>query len=110
MTEALAIALAQTNPMVGAIDANLAKIRDARACAARQGADLVVFTELMITGYPPEDLILKPMFQDAARAALKELAADTADAGPALLLGAPWREGKNLYNSVFLLDGGVIVR
>ena len=108
MTDALAIALAQTNPTVGAIDANLAKIRDARARAAVEGADLVVFTELVITGYPPEDLILKPMFQDAARAALEQLAADTADGGPALLLGAPWRERENLHNSVFLLEGGAI--
>ena len=108
MTDALAIALAQTNPTVGAIDANLAKIRAARARAAAEGADLVVFTELVITGYPPEDLILKPMFQDAARTALEQLAADTADGGPALLLGAPWREREKLHNSVFLLEGGAI--
>ena len=108
MTDALVIALAQTNPTVGAIDANLAKIREARARAASQGADLVVFTELVITGYPPEDLILKPMFQDAAGAAIEQLAADTGDGGPALLLGAPWRADGKLHNSVFLLDGGVI--
>ncbi len=108
MTDALAIALAQINPTVGAIDANLAKIREARARAAAQGADLVVFTELVITGYPPEDLILKPMFQDAAGAAIEQLATDTGDGGPALFLGAPWRADGKLHNSVFLLDGGAI--
>ena len=108
MTDALAIALAQINPTLGAIDANLATIRKVRARAAEAGADLVVFTELVVTGYPPEDLVLKPMLQNAARAAIEVLAADTADGGPAVLLGAPWREGEKLHNAVFLLDAGAI--
>ena len=58
----LRIAIAQLNPTVGYIAGNLVKAREARADAARQGADLVLFTELFIAGYPPEDLVLKRAF------------------------------------------------
>ena len=64
MTDSLHIALAQLNPVVGDIDGNVAKILAAREEAARVHAVLVVYTELVVTGYPPEDLILKPFFQD----------------------------------------------
>ena len=108
MTDRLAIALAQLNPTVGDIEGNAAKIRDARAEAAKQGADLVVYSELMLIGYPPEDLVLKPAFQDDAEAAIKALAAETADGGPAMLIGAPWRDAGKLYNAVVLLDAGEV--
>ncbi len=109
MTEALAIALAQINPTVGAIDANLAQIRAVRAEAAVESVDLVICSELVVTGYPPEDLVLKPMLQDAARSAVQQLAAETADGGPALLIGAPWREDDKLFNAALLLAEGHIV-
>ena len=54
----LRIAIAQINPILGDIEGNLELAREARADAARHGADLVVFTELFISGYPPEDLVL----------------------------------------------------
>ncbi len=73
------------------LDGNLALIRRWRAEAAAAGADLVVFSELVVVGYPPEDLVLKPALQDAVRRAVEALAADTADGGPALIVGAPWR-------------------
>ena len=106
MTDTLAIALAQLNPTVGDLEGNKALILGARAAAADQGADLVVCTELVVTGYPPEDLVLKPMFQEQTRATVEALAAATADGGPALLLGAPWADDGRLYNAVLLLDGG----
>ena len=109
MTDTLRIALAQLNPRVGDIPGNLAKARAARGRGAELGADLVVLSELFITGYPPEDLILKPSFQAAAEAAVTELARETADGGPALMLGTPWRENGALYNAVALLDGGDVV-
>ena len=65
------LALAQLNPVVGDIEGNVRKARAARATAAAAGADLIVFTELYLTGYPIEDLVLKPALQQAARAALR---------------------------------------
>ncbi|KAA1058145.1 NAD+ synthase [Azospirillum argentinense] len=108
MTDRLSIALAQINPTVGAITANIDRIRTARAEAAARGADLMVCPELAVTGYPPEDLVLKPFFLDVVERAVRELAAETADGGPALLVGAPWRDGDKRHNAALLLDGGRI--
>src|SRR5204862_289900 len=83
----LAIALAQLNPTLGDVTGNAAKVRAARATAAGQGADLVIFPELFISGYPPEDLVLKPAFQAACRTAVEGLARETADNGPSVLVG-----------------------
>ncbi|MEP9349070.1 NAD+ synthase [Xanthobacter sp. KR7-225] len=101
----LLIAVAQINPTVGDVEGNLALARKARDTARLEGADLLVFSELSISGYPPEDLVLKPAFQAACRRAVEALAAETVD-GPALLVGAPWVEAGKLHNSVLLLDGG----
>src|SRR5688572_1907031 len=108
ITESFKLALAQLNPVVGDIAGNVAKARAARAEAAAKGADLVVFTELYLTGYPLEDLVLKPAIQLAAKDACEELARDTSDGGPALLMGLPWAEGPFVYNAVALLDRGRI--
>ena len=116
MTTELSIALAQINPTVGDVDGNISLIRDARAKAAADGADLVVAGELTVCGYPPEDLVLKPAFLDRVEEKVNALAAETSDGGPAMIIGAPWREGgsKNdredgkLFNAVMLLDQGEI--
>jgi NAD+ synthase len=105
MTDRLIIALAQLNPTLGAINANLARAREARVEAPE--ADLILFPELFICGYPPEDLVLRPSFVAACKAAVEELAKDTVT-GPAVLMGLPWREGQNLYNSMALLANGRI--
>ncbi|GKQ49582.1 NAD+ synthase [Bradyrhizobium sp. Ce-3] len=102
------ITLAQLNPTVGDVTGNAAKARAAREKAKADGADLVVLSELFIAGYPPEDLVLKPAFQSACRAAIEELARETSDGGPAVLIGTPWVEDGKLYNACALLDGGRI--
>src|SRR6478672_7960081 len=94
------IALAHLNPFVVDINGNLKKARVARAKAAAKGADLIAFTELYLTGYPIEDLALKPAFQQAAREACEAFARDTSDGGPAVLVGLPWAEGPFVYNAV----------
>jgi len=109
MTTELAIACAQLNPVVGDVAGNLAMARQARAEAAVQGADLLVFSELFLSGYPPEDLILKPAFVQACREATEALAEDTADGGPAVLIGTPWHEEMQTYNACCLLDEGKVV-
>src|SRR5271169_3375569 len=104
----LAIAVAQLNPIVGDVSGNLERARTARAQAARDGADIIAFSELFIAGYPPEDLVLKPAFQAACRIAIEALARDTADGGPAVLIGVPWVEDGKLHNAYALLAGGRI--
>ena len=101
------IALAQLNPVMGDIGGNLQLARAARAEAAKGGADLILFSELFMVGYPPEDLVLKPALQSDAREAVEALAAETTS-GPAVLIGTPWKEEGKLYNAVVLLDGGKI--
>ncbi|WP_298368485.1 nitrilase-related carbon-nitrogen hydrolase [Azospirillum sp.] len=108
MTDRLSIALAQMNPTVGAVTANRDRIRAARAEAAARGADLLVCPELALSGGPPQDLLRTSAFLTQVDQALRDLAADTADGGPALLVGAPWREQGRLTNAALLLDQGAI--
>ena len=107
--DVLRIAVAQLNPVVGDVAGNLAKAREARADATRQGADLVLFTELFLAGYPPEDLILKPAFLSACENAAAELVADTADGGPGIVVGTPLSRPSGVHNSVVAGDGGVML-
>ena len=106
MSRSLRIGLAQPNPTVGDVEGNLGRIRAARA-ACGPDCDLVVFSELVIVGYPPEDLVLRPAVLDATRKAVEALASDTA-AGSAMLVTAPWREGGAVYNAALLLADGRI--
>ncbi len=105
----LTITTAQLNPTVGDIAGNIDKARRARREAARAGADIVIFPELYVSGYPPEDLVLKPAFQRACREAVATFAGVTQDGGPAVVMGVPWRDGDNLYNAACVLDEGRIV-
>ena len=109
----LKIAIAQLNPTVGDIAGNVAKAKRAHAEAARLGADLVVLPELFLAGYSPEDLVLKPAFARAVRAATEQLASDLGPGGPGMLVGTLWPEddgtpARKLYNAVALIDGGKI--
>ncbi|HYD32121.1 MAG TPA: nitrilase-related carbon-nitrogen hydrolase, partial [Azospirillaceae bacterium] len=108
MTDRLTLALAQINPTVGDIRGNADRIRQARRDAADRNVDLVVFPELVVCGYPPEDLVLKPFFLDTVEKAVNELTAETADGGPAMLVTAPWRVDGRAHNAALLLEAGRI--
>jgi len=107
MTNTLNIALAQLNFTVGDLSGNYKKINAAHQQANSHRADLVIFSELAITGYPPEDLVLRPDFQNKTMEMIRKLAPLTQN-GTAILVGSPWREGEKLYNASILLDGGEI--
>lgn len=109
MTNVLKVGLAQLNPKVGDVAGNLAKVRAARAQAASQGAELVLYPETVLSGYPAEDLVLKPAFQKTCHEAVEALRADTEDGGPALFVTTPWREGDKLHNAIIALDKGEII-
>ncbi len=104
----LTIALAQLNPTLGDIKGNAEKARSAHKQAREQGADLLVFSELFLIGYPPEDLVHKPAFVAAAKEELEKLAEETKDQNCAMLIGLPWAEDDKVYNAVALLDNGKI--
>ena len=104
----LTVAIAQLNPIVGDIPHNVAKVCGALATARAQGADLLVTSELFLTGYPPEDLIRKPQFLAAARAAIDVVARAQGEGDTALLLGAPWEQDGEVFNAVVLIDQGAI--
>ena len=109
MTDSLKVALAQLNPKVGDVAGNLAKVRAARAEASTQGADLVLTAELVLAGYFPEDLLLKPAFVRRCHEAVEALRADTRDGGPALFVATPWHEDGKLYNAIICLEKGEII-
>ena len=106
--DTLRIAIAQLNPTVGDIAANMELARAARADAARHGADLILFTELFVSGYPPEDLVMKPAFLAACEQAVETFAKETDDGGPGVIIGVPLARGNKRHNSIMVLDGGAI--
>src|SRR5690606_38446086 len=104
-TANLKVALAQLNLVVGDIDGNADKV--VRACAEARdvhGADVVVFPELTITGYPPEDLLLRADFLAAAEQGIESLRARVR--GIALVVGPPERRDGRLYNAASALHDG----
>ena len=104
MTNRLTIALAQMNQRVGDLDGNAAAILGMRRQAA--GADLLMVPELQLTGYPPEDLVLKPEFVRRTMEAAERLIDATAEPGPALLFGSIHQEAGQNYNVMILAEDG----
>src|SRR6202158_783893 len=99
------VAAAQLNTVVGDLEGNAQRILDAYDAAAAAGVDLVVFPELAVTGYPPEDLLLRPAFVRAARASMERIARQTE--GGVALVGGPQLDAA-LYNACFVLAEGQI--
>ncbi|MFN3474725.1 MAG: NAD+ synthase [Blastomonas sp.] len=106
MTDRLLITLVQCAQAMGDIAGNADAMLAARAQAMT--SDLIVYPELQLIGYPPEDLVLKPALVARAAAELERLAAATADGGPAMLVGSVFAREEQLFNGVALLDGGQI--
>ena len=102
----LKIALAQLNAHLGHVSQNLEKLRDARERAAQMGADIIATPEMFLSGYPADDLVLRSDFMDRIDFALKTLAHMTSDGGPAIIVGAPYRDGDLLRNALFVFDEG----
>ena len=107
MSDRLTIALAQMNQRVGDLDGNAKAILAMREAAA--GADLLMVPELQLTGYPPEDLVLKPEFVRRTMEAAERLVDATASPGPALLFGSILNEGGQNYNVMILADEGRVL-
>ena len=106
MSKSLRISIAQLNPVVGDIEGNLQLARDAFQKAKDEQADLLVFSELFLLGYPPEDLVLKAAVSSACKTALDALSDEQSPGDPAILIGSPWREGSFVYNSAVLIRDG----
>jgi NAD+ synthase len=107
MTDRLKIAFAQMNQRVGDLDGNAAAILEVRGRAG--DADLLLCPELQLTGYPPEDLVLKPEFVRRTMEATERLVEATIEPGPAILIGTIVAEAGATYNAVVLADGGKIL-
>ena len=108
MAETLTITLAQLNQSVGDLAGNAAAMLAARERAKAAGADLVVFPEMQLVGYPAEDLVLKPAFVARATQELETMAKSTADGATAMLVGSIFVVDGALHNGVALLDGGKV--
>ncbi|MEJ7776517.1 MAG: NAD+ synthase [Sphingomicrobium sp.] len=106
-TQRLTIALAQMNQRVGDLEGNAAAMLRVRGQAA--GADLVMFPELQLTGYPPEDLVLKPEFVRRTMEVAERLVDTTAEPGAAILFGTIIAQGGATYNAMVLADDGRVI-
>ena len=109
MTNAFTLALAQINPTVGDLSGNAERIISAARDAAAQGADLVLYPEMALTGYPPEDLVLIPAFREKVMETARFIATAAKDLKCDLIFGSLWEGEKNkIYNASLLASGGAI--
>ncbi|PZX18433.1 NAD+ synthase [Palleronia aestuarii] len=105
MTDEFRLTLAQLNPVVGDLDGNAKLAREAWGEARSAGAGMIAFTEMFITGYQIQDLVMKPAFAAAAMDTIERLAVECAD-GPAIGIGGPYAVEGKLYNAYWILEGG----
>ena len=110
VTDHLKSALAQINPTVGALEANLLLGLETLGEAVAGGADIIMFAELFLTGYFPEDLLFKPRFVDDAMRLAKEFARKSAKFPVSILMPTIWRQDGALFNAVLLIENGKIVQ
>src|SRR3989344_9017941 len=108
MPRNLTITLAQLNPTVGDIAGNAKKILDVYN-KHKKTSDLIAYTEMVITGYPTDDLVLKPFFIDHVMKGVGDLAKQVDGTGAGLLISAPWREQGKVYNALLLIHDGQII-
>lgn len=106
------IKLAQLNPIIGDIEGNLNKLQQTIS-ELENGTDLVIFSELFLTGYPPRDLLVKPWFIKKVKSALAEIKKMSREVEAGILLGTPMptpkKYGRGLYNSAVLIYQGEII-
>lgn len=105
----LQIAIVQENPTVGAIEANLILAKENILKAEKDKADIIIFSELFLCGYPVEDLVLKPSFLKKCAIAIKELVLFTKNLNIAIFIGAPDVQNNKIYNSVYLIANNSII-
>ena len=106
MSENLNILLAQTNPIVGNIEYNRDLVLD--IVSKNKNADLIIFTELVLSGYPPEDLVLKSAFQNKVCDAFHEIMDASVESESYIIIGRPWKENEQLYNAAIVLHKGKV--
>lgn len=107
MSDQFKITLAQLNATVGDLKGNADKVMKAWEKARDEQSNIIAFPELFITGYNPQDLILKPAFQKASTETIQKIA-EACSQGPAIAVGGPFCDEKNLYNAYYILAGGKI--
>ncbi len=107
MSDRFRLTMAQLNPTVGDIEGNLVLARDAWKTARAAGSDMLALTEMFVTGYQAQDLVMRPSFSRHAMQAIEDLARDCSD-GPAIGIGGPYAYGDKLYNAYWILENGEV--
>lgn len=108
MTLPLNIAIAQLDPTVGNLAHNKEKILR-RWAETPEDVDLIVFSELVVSGYPPEDLILKPVFLDQVHLTIDAILEESKGFKQAAIIGTPWRVDDEIYNTALMIENGKII-
>ncbi|MDB4596288.1 NAD+ synthase [Amylibacter sp.] len=108
MNKEFKLTMAQLNASVGDFDGNLNKARDAYSIACKEGADMLAFPEMFLTGYQTQDLVQKSAFVEDAQSKLIEFAKECSD-GPTIGIGVPLQDGDKVYNAYAILQNGKII-